>query len=626
MKRALHGFCLSIAREGEKHNIHCNSIAPLAASRITETVLPKEILQKLTPSYIAPFVGYLCTEECKENGSLFELGGGFIAKLRVQRAQGLLLKTNDNTFSVEAVAQSIHKARDFSSNSEYPSSMLDVDWINLLERSQKLPPNPVISPNLNFKDQIVLITGAGGGLGKAYAILFAKYHATVIVNDLNAEAAQKVVHIIMENGGKAFVEAGSVNNGQKIVENIIKNHGRIDVLINNAGILKDKSFLKMNDNEWQAVIDVHLKGAYIMCKAVWPVMVQQKYGRIVNTSSAVGLYGNFGQTNYSSAKAGIIALSNTLALEGKKFNIIVNTIAPNAGTSMTATILSKDIVDILKPEYVAPFVGYLCHRVNNESGLIFEVGSGWFSEVRWERSQGFKFQKKFTIDEVAAVFAQICSFNNINEHPNTPEESFNACLSERQNDKKLEECPTYNYTFKDVILYNIGIGFGAKDLSFVYENADLRAFPTFLVLPAFNCMMNLDINNYIKDFSPINLLHGEQFLEIHGELNAQNGSLLTNYEIVECIYKGSGTVLTARMETRDAKTKQLLAVNYSTTFNRKCSPKKEIKKSLADTNADIRVDLSVFNREPDFSFKELVNSDQASIYRLSGDYNPLHMY
>lgn len=144
----------------------------------------------------------------------------------------------------------------------------------------------------------------------------------------------------------------------------------------------------MTDADWDLIYNVHLNGTYKTIKAAWPHMLQQKYGRIINTSSAVGLYGNFGQTNYASAKAGIIALSNTLALEGRRSNILVNTIAPNAGTRITATVLPAEMVEALKPEYVAPLVGFLAHDSTTETGGVYEAGSGWISKVRWERTGG----------------------------------------------------------------------------------------------------------------------------------------------------------------------------------------------------------------------------------------------
>lgn len=174
---------------------------------------------------------------------------------------------------------------------------------------------------------------------------------------------------------------------------------------------------------------VHLRGTYKVLKAAWPHMVKQKYGRIINTTSAVGLYGNFGQANYSAAKAGTVALSNTLALEGARSNIIVNTIAPNAGTRMTATVMPPEMVEALKPDYVAPLVAYLGHESNQETGGVFEVGSGWMAKVRWQRTGGvgFPVNKPLLPEHIAAKWAEITNFEDGRAtYPTSTQESFAA--------------------------------------------------------------------------------------------------------------------------------------------------------------------------------------------------------
>ncbi|KAJ3247355.1 hypothetical protein HDU77_008627 [Chytriomyces hyalinus] len=195
----------------------------------------------------------------------------------------------------------------------------------------------------------------------------------------------------------------------------MKAFGRVDIIINNAGILRDKSFARATDADWDLIQNVHLKGTYKMIKAAWPIFLKQKYGRVVNTTSAVGLYGNFGQANYSSAKAGVVALSNTLALEGRKSNIMVNTVAPNAGTRMTATVMPAEMVEALKPDYIAPPVAFLCHESNTEyTGGVYEVGSGWVSKVRWQRTGGFGFpvNRALTPEQVASQWSKITDFED----------------------------------------------------------------------------------------------------------------------------------------------------------------------------------------------------------------------
>ena len=224
---------------------------------------------------------------------------------------------------------------------------------------------------LRFDDRVVVVTGAGNGLGRSHALLFASRGAKVVVNDLGGShtgdgkgtgAADKVVEEIKAAGGEAVANYDSVEDGDKIIQTAMDSYGRVDVVVNNAGILRDVSFAKMTDADWDLVYRVHVRGAYAVTHAAWPHMRDQKYGRIVMTASAAGIYGNFGQANYAMAKLGVVGLANTLALEGHKRNILVNTIAPIAGSRMTETILPKELLDALKPEYVTPLVGYLAHE------------------------------------------------------------------------------------------------------------------------------------------------------------------------------------------------------------------------------------------------------------------------
>jgi len=197
-----------------------------------------------------------------------------------------------------------------------------------------------MSDILSFKDKVVVITGSGGGLGKAYALEYAKRGAKVVINDLggtlkgsghDAKAADLVVKEIKDLGGIAVANYDSVtDNASNIIKTAVDNFGRIDILINNAGILRDVSIAKMTLQEFQSVIDVHLNGAYKITKAAWPYMREQKFGRIINTCSPAGLFGNFGQANYSAAKLGLVGFAETLAKEGYKYNIFVNSIAPLA--------------------------------------------------------------------------------------------------------------------------------------------------------------------------------------------------------------------------------------------------------------------------------------------------------
>jgi NAD(P)-dependent dehydrogenase (short-subunit alcohol dehydrogenase family) len=208
-----------------------------------------------------------------------------------------------------------------------------------------------------LEGRIAIVTGAGGGLGRAHALYLARKGARVVVNDLADNAAEAVAAEIVASGGEAIACAGSVTDQTAVADMVartMERWGRIDILINNAGILRDKSFAKMSIDDFRLVVDVHLIGAAICTKAVWEIMRAQNYGRIVMTTSSSGLFGNFGQANYGAAKMALVGLMQTLALEGQKYNIRVNCLAPTAATGMTADILPPESLELLAPEKVSP--------------------------------------------------------------------------------------------------------------------------------------------------------------------------------------------------------------------------------------------------------------------------------
>ena len=216
-----------------------------------------------------------------------------------------------------------------------------------------------------------------------------------------------------------MVNTSSVADGAAVIQTALDAFGGITILINNAGVLRDKSFKNMSDAEWDLVVLVHLKGAYACTKAAWPHFRKQKFGRIVNTASAAGLYGNVGQANYSAAKMGLVSFSRTLALEGAKYNIKANAIAPVAASAMTETIMPPELLAGLKPEFVAPFVATLVHPDGPEvNGRVFEVGAGFITEIRWERSKGalLKVDASHTPSAIAHAFDKITDFSNA-DHP-----------------------------------------------------------------------------------------------------------------------------------------------------------------------------------------------------------------
>lgn len=247
--------------------------------------------------------------------------------------------------------------------------------------------------NIRFDGRVAVITGAGAGLGKTYALEFAKRGAKVVVNDLGGSrdgsgashsAADGVVDEIKAAGGQAVANYDSVSTiagGENIIKTAVDAFGKVDILINNAGILRDKSLAKMGEDEWDIVNGVHLKGAFCVTRAALPVMKENQFGRIVFTTSGAGLYGNFGQANYAAAKMGIIGFMNVVNIEGAKNNIKGNTIAPVAASRLTEDILPPEIYQKLKPEFITPLVMFLSSENNNDAGMIFNCGAGWYSRT-----------------------------------------------------------------------------------------------------------------------------------------------------------------------------------------------------------------------------------------------------
>lgn len=252
--------------------------------------------------------------------------------------------------------------------------------------------------DLRYDGQVAIVTGAGNGLGRCHALFLASRGAKVVVNDLGGSvdgsgssdaAAQKVVDEIKAAGGEAVANFDSVSDresAKKIVQTAVDNYGRLDILVNNAGILRDKSFKKMTEDEYQLVIDVHLMGTVWVCKAAWPVMYEQQYGRIINTTSAAS-FGNFGQTNYSGAKAGITGFSKSLAVEGSKKDIKVNVLAPMARTRMTEELLGPMAKD-LHPELVTPVVAFCASKECSVTGEVFSAGGGRVGRIFWGVTPG----------------------------------------------------------------------------------------------------------------------------------------------------------------------------------------------------------------------------------------------
>jgi len=269
---------------------------------------------------------------------------------------------------------------------------------------------------LRFDGRVVIVTGAGNGLGKAYALEYARRGAKVVVNDLggnrngvgaDASAAEQVVNEIRAFGGVAVPNYDSVEFGERIVQTALDHFGRIDVIVNNAGILRDRTFEKMTEDDWNLIMKVHVYGTYSVTKAAWSHMKKQKYGRIINTSSSSGIYGNFGQSNYGAAKSAVWGLANVLGKEGAKYNIHCNVIVPQSDSRLTSDVWGEELRNMLPADKVVPMVLWLTHESCPVNIQAFETGGGLFTRVRLQRSEGLYLAGKPTPEQVRDNWSKV---------------------------------------------------------------------------------------------------------------------------------------------------------------------------------------------------------------------------
>tara|TARA_R110002073_G_scaffold177151_3_gene335001 strand:+ start:35886 stop:38915 length:3030 start_codon:yes stop_codon:yes gene_type:complete len=508
-----------------------------------------------------------------------------------------------------------------------------------------------MSKELRFDGKVAIVTGAGNGLGRSHALMLAARGAKVVVNDLgggmggegqSSKAADIVADEIKAAGGEAAANYDSVVDGEKIVQTAMDTFGRIDIVINNAGILRDTSFAKMSEADWDLIYQVHVKGAYKVTAAAWPHMREQKYGRIIMTASAAGIYGNFGQANYSMAKLGVTGFANTLAREGGGRNIFSNTIAPLAGSRLTETVLPEELIKALKPEYVSPLVAWLCHEECDENGSLFEVGGGYFGKLRWERSEGkmYRVGRNITPDTIKGAWSEIIDFSNAT-HPADINESMQPIMSNISKGESkggnefidVDEALGYefapsksSYDERDLALYALGVGAGDdpdndKDLQLVYEmhGKGFKALPSYAVIPAVNQIITMAKEGKSApglNFGIDRLLHGEQYTEVIRPLPPH--AKLVHKSNVKSIYdKGKNALVTYETKSYD-ENDNLMMVNELTAVIRGAG-------GWGGDRGPSEPKNIAPEGKPDFVTEQNIGANQALLYRLSGDWNPLHV-
>jgi 3-hydroxyacyl-CoA dehydrogenase/3a,7a,12a-trihydroxy-5b-cholest-24-enoyl-CoA hydratase len=507
-----------------------------------------------------------------------------------------------------------------------------------------------MSKELRFDGKVAIVTGAGNGLGRSHALLLASRGAQVVVNDLggshtgdgkSTSAADKVVDEIKAAGGTAVANYDSVTDGDKIVKTAVDAFGRLDILINNAGILRDVSFGKMTQDDWDKIYTVHVLGAFKCTHAAFPLMRDQGYGRIIMTASAAGIYGNFGQANYAMAKLGLVGFSNTIAIEGRKKNVLCNTIAPIAGSRMTETVLPPALIEALKPEYVSPLVARLCHESSEDTGGLYEVGGGFMGKLRWERSAGktFRLGRGFSIEDVDAAWSQITGFDKA-----TRPESIAASMQPIM--ENVEAGPskggnqfidvdqalgykypesTSSYDERDLAIYALGVGAATNpaddhDLQLVYEmhGKGMKALPTYGVIPAINQVLQWGKEGKTApglNFGLDRVLHGEQYTELKRPL-PRHAKLSHKARVKDIFDKTKIALVVTEIVSYDEDGNELIR-NETTTAVRGAGGWGGERGPSADINVPPE-------RAPDKVVEEHIPAHQALLYRLSGDWNPLH--
>ena len=387
------GFTKSLAKDGKQSNIICNVIAPIAASRLTETVLTPEVLDKLRPEWVVPLVAVLVHESnTEENGSIFEVGAGHIAKFRWQRANG----ASFNELTAATILDNMNSISDFS-NPTHPHE--GVNAKELVKQKHFDTENGSSKPSLTGK--VALVINGGTVEGRSICRSLAEHGVTVVVHD--AISATSTVKEIEKSGGKAFGVKFDLKNAEDIVKAAIQQCGTIHFLVNHLAQSDDQQVSNLDASQFDGVLRLNLRSTFAITKAVWPFMIKQKFGKIVNFSSTSGVYGEKGKAAYSTTTAGILGFSRALALEGKKNNIFVNVVAKNTHHGAPRTDCASLTIALCSGDMPEP-----------ATGRLFEATGRWHGEVRWQRAGGhtFPLDTPLTPEAVQSEWKSITSFDD----------------------------------------------------------------------------------------------------------------------------------------------------------------------------------------------------------------------
>ncbi|AMD22289.1 HGL051Wp [Eremothecium sinecaudum] len=635
-KMGLVGLSQTLAKEGVKYNINVNVIAPLARSRMTENLIPPHILKVMGPEKVVPMVLYLTHEQTRATNGIFEPIAGYYGQVRWERSAGELFNPDEKFFTPEAILEKMPGIVEFNKNKPFKSvdyPYQPVDYNALIEKARGVVTNPAGKVKItSLKDKVVVVTGAGSGLGRSHALWFAKYGAKVLVNDIrDPSAVVNEINGLYGAGRAAPDQHDVVTDGAEIIKKAVMAFGTVDILVNNAGILRDRSFAKMTDAEWTAVMNTHLTSTFKLSKAVWPIFQQKKSGVIINTTSTSGIYGNFGQANYAAAKAAILGFSKSLAVEGKKLGIRVYVLAPYAETAMTKTIFTeKELKNHFVPSQISPLLVTLASEefgklYRSGTDWLYEAGGGWIGRTRFQRAKGV-----ISLDVVAPEYIrdhwnEITDFSrptiplSINDANGSVLQQISVAQANKEANGEFE------YNHRDVILYNISLGATTKEAKYTYEHVpNFQVLPTYPIVQAMNAT-STDFPSMLDNFDFAMLLHGEQYLKINQFPIPTAAKVRVDNKVVSLVNKGKKAALLVNGSTIvDKKTNTPFAYTENSYFVRGAQVVKG-KEHLESRPKFATMSIETPKTEPDFEVVIPTSPNQASLYRLSGDYNPLHV-